>query len=486
MILAVALIVLTAGSVLFHLISPWYLTPLASNWSSIDATLDLTFWVTGTVFVLVNGFMAWAVIKYRYDKNRRAEYQPENTKLELWLTGVTSVGVAALLTPGLFVWAEFVTPPEDAHEVEVVSQQWHWSFRYPGEDGEFGAIESRYVSEENPFGMEREDPLGQDDVLVFSPTLHIPLDKPIKTNLRSKDVLHDFAVAQFRVKMDMVPGLVTYLWFTPTKTGEYEILCEELCGVGHHTMRGMVVVDTQEDFDAWLDAQPTYAEVLAKPVGDAALGQAQYAVCAACHGSQGEGNPVLHSPKLAGQGGWYLRRQIEYFKNGARGSHPDDEFGKQMAPMVATLVNDAAVENVIAYIQTLPDNPTEHTVTGDLENGADIYVTCGACHGWDGEGRYAVNASRLAGMSDWYLVTQLKNFRKGARGVHDNDKYGVQMAMMAAILRSDARIDDVVAYINTLSGGQAQANSNSAAPVTVTSTTTSASNEPQATVASRE
>lgn len=456
MALAVALILLIIGSVLFHFLSPWYLTPLASNWSQIDFTLDLTFWVTGFVFVVVNSFMAYAVIRFRYNKNRRSEYEPENKKLELWLTGLTSVGVAAMLAPGLFVWAEFVTVPDDAHEVEVVSQQWHWSFRFPGEDGTFGAVESRYVSDENPFGMEKDDPYGQDDVLIFSPIVHLPIDQPVKTLLRSKDVLHDFAVAQFRVKMDMVPGLVTYLWFTPTKLGEYEILCEELCGVGHHTMRGMVVIDEQQDFDAWLDEQPTYAEKLAQLPGNPQIGQVQYAVCSACHGVNGEGNRLLNSPKLAGQEAWYLRRQIEYFQDGTRGAHPEDEFGRQMAPMAATLVDSASVENVIAYIETLPDVPAEHTVLGDAENGRDIWVTCGACHGYDGEGIAALNAPRQAGMNDWYLVTQLKNFRAGIRGAHDDDKYGMQMSMMAAILSSDERVNDVVAYINTLSGSEKQ------------------------------
>jgi cytochrome c oxidase subunit 2 len=456
MVLVWAIVLLVIGSVLFHFMSPWYLTPLASNWSTIDFTLDVTFVVTGIVFVIMNLFMAYAIYRFRYDKNRRAEYQPENKKLEVWLTSITAVGVAAMLAPGLFVWAEFVTVPDDAHEVEIVSQQWHWSFRFPGEDGKFGAIESRYVSEDNPFGMERDDPNGQDDVLVFSPTVHLPINKPVKTNLRSKDVLHDFAVAQFRVKMDMVPGLVSYLWFEPTVVGQYEILCEELCGVGHHTMRGMVVIDEQEDFDVWLDAQPTYAEVLAKQPGNAQMGQAQYAVCAACHGANGEGNQVLNSPKIAGQEAWYLRRQLEYFKDGTRGAHPDDVYGRQMAPMAATLVNDQVIEDVIAYIETFPDTPPTHTVTGDIEKGKDIYTTCGACHGYNGEGRFAVNAPRQAGMSDWYLVTQLENFRSGVRGAHDNDKYGMSMSLMAAILRSEERINDVVAYINTLSGPATQ------------------------------
>ena len=135
MALVIAIILLVIGSVLFHFMSPWYLTPLASNWSTIDDTLDITFWVTGFVFVAVNLFMAYAVFRYRYDKNRRADYQPENKKLESWLTGLTAVGVAAMLAPGLFVWAEFVTPPEDASLLEAVGKQWHWSYRLPGKDG---------------------------------------------------------------------------------------------------------------------------------------------------------------------------------------------------------------------------------------------------------------------------------------------------------------------------------------------------------------
>ncbi len=458
MILVVMIVLLVVGSLAFHFLSPWYLTPLASNWDMIDLTLDITFWVCGIVFVAINLFMAYCVWKYRYREDARAEYEPENKKLEVWLTAITAIGVTVMLAPGLVVWADFVTPPDDADEIEVASQQWHWTFRLPGEDGEFGAVESRYVSVDNPFGMERDDPKGQDDVLIYSPTIHIPKDRPVRMWLRAKDVLHNFAVAQFRVKMDMVPGLVSYLWFTPTKAGNYEILCEELCGVGHHTMRGMVIVDEQEDYDEWLAQQPTYADILAKAPGDAVAGQAAYAVCASCHGQQGEGNQQLNAPKLAGQEDWYLRRQLEYFKTGVRGTGPGDTFGMAMGPMANTLVDDAAVENVIAYIQTLPDEPPTKTVVGDIENGEDIYNTCAVCHGQQGEGYAFMNAPRQAGLDDWYLVTQLKNFRSGARGAHSGDAYGMQMNMMAAILNTDQAINDVVAYINTLDGPVEQTN----------------------------
>jgi cytochrome c oxidase subunit 2 len=450
MLIAVAVVVLVLGSVLFHFLSPWYLTELASNWSTIDDTITITFWVTGFVFVAVNLFMAYCVIRYRYNKDRRSEYEPENSRLEWWLTGITTVGVAAMLAPGLFVWSDFVNVPEDATPVEAVGQQWHWTYRFPGEDGELGTVDAKFYSDDNPFGMDPDDPRGQDDVLVDGNEVHLPLDKPVRMLLRSRDVLHNFTVAQFRVKMDLVPGLVSHMWFTPTRTGRFEVLCEELCGVGHHTMRGMVVVDEQQDYDQWLAAQPTYADLLATPAGDPGQGQQLYAVCSACHGQQGEGNQAMNAPKLAGQEPWYLRRQLGYYRNGVRGANPDDTYGQQMAPMAATLTTDQAMRDVIAYIGTLPDRPVEATVAGDVRRGQQIYRVCGSCHGWDGQGIQAVKAPRQAGLQDWYLVRQLHNFKQGIRGAHPDDMYGHQMMQMASTLLDDKAVNDVVAYIHTL------------------------------------
>ncbi len=448
--LAIALILLVVGTLVFHFLSPWTFTPLASNWSQIDDTIDITFVVCGIVFVAVNLFMAYAVVKYRAKEGSKAAYDPENKKLETILTIVTAVGVAAMLTPGLFVWGEFVDVPDDAMEIEAIGQQWHWTYRLPGKDGQFGNVDSLRMTNDNPFGMDPDDPLGQDDVLVYNPEVHLPVNVPVKVNLRSKDVLHDFAVAQFRVKMDLVPGMETYLWFEPTVTGSYEVLCEELCGIAHHTMRGAVVVDEQADFDAWLASNPTYAETQVASSGNAALGAAQYAVCAACHGQQGEGLQALNAPKIAGQSPWYLKRQIQNYKAGMRGVHENDIFGKQMAPMAATLVNDAAIDNVIAHIATFPDNPSPATVDGDVANGQRLYNTCAYCHGKDGAGIQAINAPRMAGMTDWYLVNQLKNFRAGVRGQHPQDFYGKQMGFMGRTIHSDELINDLVAYINTL------------------------------------
>ncbi|HEX9770944.1 MAG TPA: cytochrome c oxidase subunit II [Kiloniellales bacterium] len=263
MVVAVILLLVAIGTVLFHFLSPWWWTPIASNWSYVDHTIIVTFWITGVVFIAVIVFMAYCLFRYRHRKERRAEYEPENKKMEWWLTGLTTVGVAGMLTPGLFVWNQFVSVPEDAAEVEVLGQQWQWTYRLPGEDGVLGTSDTRLISSDNPFGLNPDDPNGQDDVLVDSDELHLQIDRPVKMLLRSVDVLHSFYVPQFRAKMDLVPGAVTYFWVSPTRTGTFDALCFELCGVGHYAMRGSVVVDEEGDYQAWLQDYPTFAEASA-------------------------------------------------------------------------------------------------------------------------------------------------------------------------------------------------------------------------------
>ena len=447
--IAVALIILVIGSLVFHFLSPWTFTPIASNWGMIDSTVDITLVVTGIVFVSVNLFMAYAIIRYRHREGAKAKYEPENKKLETWLTIVTAVGVAAMLTPGLFVFANFVTVPEGATEIEAVGQQWRWSFRLPGKDGEFGTTDIKLISADNPFGINPDDPDGNDDVPVDDAVVHIPLGEPVRFWLRSKDVLHNFTVAQFRVKMDAVPGLESYMWLEPTKLGEYEVLCEELCGIAHYAMRGRVIVDEPEDYQAWVDSQPTFGEIQARPAGDLALGAASYAVCSACHGPQAEGQVALNAPKLSGQDPGYLKKQLRKYKAGTRGTHAEDLYGKQMQPMAATLVNDSMIENVVAYIGSLPDTPAPTTITGNVEHGAELYVECAYCHGPDGRG-VKMNAPRQAGISDWYLLNQLQNFKAGIRGGHPYDLNGKQMGLMVRTLQDEQAMRDVVAYINTL------------------------------------
>jgi cytochrome c oxidase subunit 2 len=274
MVVALLLLAVAVGSVLFHIFSPWWWTPIASNWGYIDHTITLTFWITGVAFVAILLFMAYCVWNFRGDKP--AEYKPENKRLEAWLTVLTSVGVAGMLAPGLIVWSDFVSVPKEATEFEVVGQQWQWSFRLPGNDGVLGASDTRNVTAENPLGVNLKDAKGRDDIVISTPELHLPIGKPVKVLLRSIDVLHDFYVPEFRGKMDMVPGMVTYFWFTPTRTGEFEILCAELCGVGHHIMRGKVVVESEADYQTWLQGQQTFADSMAA-IRDREAGQVDVA-----------------------------------------------------------------------------------------------------------------------------------------------------------------------------------------------------------------
>lgn len=269
---ALILVFVVIGSVLFHLLSPWWSTPIASNWQYIDNTVNLSFWITGIVFAAVVLFLAYCVFRFRHREGSRAMYEPENQKLELWLTVGTAVGVAALLAPGLYVWGQFVRPPAGATEIEVVGQQWQWAFRLPGKDGRLGTTDPQYITADNLLGVSPYDPNGRDDVIISDTEIHLPLGKPVKVVLRSIDVVHDFYVPEFRAKMDMVPGMETYFWFTPTKTGTFEILCAGYCGVGHPMMRGTVVVDTESNYQAWLQHQKTFAELTA-PVKKAEIGR---------------------------------------------------------------------------------------------------------------------------------------------------------------------------------------------------------------------
>jgi cytochrome c oxidase subunit 2 len=286
-------------------------------------------------------------------------------------------------------------------------------------------------------------------VLVDKSSLH--KGKPVKALLRSKDVLHNYTVPQFRVKMDMVPGMVTYHWFTPTVAGSYDILCEELCGIGHHVMRGQIVVAEQAEYDAWIASQPTFAQTVARAAPNAAAGQQQYAVCASCHGQQGEGNQALNAPKLNGLQSWYIERQIKYYQQGVRGAHPDDVYGRQMAPMASMLSSEDAVRNVSAYIAQLPVTSTVASVSGDASRGMSIYnANCAACHGNEGQGSWATDAPSIAGMSDWYIVNQLNNFKAEIRGAHSEDDYGEQMVSFSNAMRNEAQLNDVVSYLNSL------------------------------------
>lgn len=394
--IAVALILIVVGSIIFHFLSPWVMTPLASNWGSIDDTMVITLIITGIVFIAINFFMAYAIIKYRHNKNRKAKYEPENKKLEIWLTVLTSIGIIAMLAPGLVVYSDFVNVPKDASVVEVVGQQWSWSFRFPGKDNKLGKSAIKHISIDNPFGVDPLDMDGQDDVLVTGNRLVLPIDIPVKILMRSKDVLHDFYVPQFRVKMDMVPGTVSYIWLTPTVIGEFEILCAEFCGLGHFNMRGHVEVMQQSDFDEWLLSQPTFATSMDKNKSEqlslaAKSGQdvAQSSGCFGCHnftdnsiGPTWKG--LFGKTQMLADGQTVLVDEA-YLKESIL--NPAAKLVKGFAPIMPAMpLTDLQIDGLIAYIKEKGAQGSIESGDKTVSTGAELAVSkgCTACHSQDG------------------------------------------------------------------------------------------------------
>lgn len=258
MAMAIALVLLAVGSIVFHVLSPWWWTPIASNWRQIDNTILITFWITGVAYTAILLFMAYCVFRFRHKTGARAHYEPENRTLEIALATGTTIGVAAMLAPGLIAWKQYVTPPTDASVVEAVGQQWQWSFRLPGADGKLGTANTRRVTADNLLGVDPRDPNARDDIIVIGGDLHLPIGKPVILRLRSIDVVHNFYVPEFRAKMDLMPGIVTSFWFTPTREGSFEILCAAFCGIGHAQMRGIVVIESEDRHRQWLGEQKTF------------------------------------------------------------------------------------------------------------------------------------------------------------------------------------------------------------------------------------
>ena len=173
--------------------------------------------------------------------------------------------------------------------------------------------------------------------------------------------------------------------------------------------------------------------------------------CATCHGSAGEGNPALNSPVIGGQSAWYVQRQLNNFRLGLRGAHPDDLYGSQMASVSKTLQDPQAIKDVSSYIETLPlITPDPTLLSANIASGKAAYAMCASCHGANGEGIRNLNAPRLSHQFDWYTAQQLENFREGLRGIHQKDFYGQQMRNMSMVLTEDDQIKDVSAYISTL------------------------------------
>lgn len=240
----------------------------------IDTMIYITLIVTGIVFFITQIILFWFAYRYQESETRQAYYYPHNNKLEVIWTVVPAIFLTGLVAFGIYYWFKITgDAPKNAMIVEVTGSQFKWEYRYPGKDGVLGKKYYREIDyrKNNPLGQLWDDPANHDDIVIMGDDLHLVVNKPVKMVINAKDVIHDVGLAHFRMKMDAVPGTPTTMWFTPTittkqmkeKSGNpdfvYEISCDQMCGQGHWSMRGTIIVETQEEFDRWIFSQtPQY------------------------------------------------------------------------------------------------------------------------------------------------------------------------------------------------------------------------------------
>ncbi len=258
---------------------------------AIDSMFNVTLFFTGLVFVITHIALFWFAYKYRWREGRKASFIAHDNRLEVVWTAVPAVVMTLLVVRGLDAWDAImadVKPDEDYLEIEAIGQQFNWIIRYPGPDGKLGARDYRLTTATNQVGQDFRDRKNWDDIIVGQ-ELYLPVNKKIRVRIIAKDVLHNFYLPQFRVKMDAVPGMPTYFVFKPIKTTaeyrnelrkypdfhkpydptdpqgpkrwekfEYELACAELCGKGHYSMKRIIRVVSQEEFDAWYKQQESY------------------------------------------------------------------------------------------------------------------------------------------------------------------------------------------------------------------------------------
>jgi cytochrome c oxidase subunit 2 len=227
----------------------------AEHAGEIDRIIVLVHWLMAALFVGWGAFFLYTLVRFRASANPKANYHGAKGTASKWVEGaVLLTEIVLLVFFSIPAYGERVAefPPE--HEsvvVRVVAEQFAWNMHYPGPDHAFGKTDIKLVSAANPLGLDRTDPAGKDDVTTIN-QLNLPVNRPVIVHLSSKDVIHSFGLPQMRVKQDAIPGIVHNLWFTPTTTGEWEIACSQLCGLGHYRMRGFYTIQAQSDFEAFL------------------------------------------------------------------------------------------------------------------------------------------------------------------------------------------------------------------------------------------
>jgi cytochrome c oxidase subunit 2 len=228
--------------------------------AQIDRMTILTHWLMAILFVGWGAYFVFALIRFRAGANPKASYEGVKSHLASYLewavAGIELVLIVAFAIPA---WASRVDafPQENqATVVRVVAEQFAWNIHYPGADGQFGRVDPKLMGSDNPLGLDRTDPAAKDDITEIN-QLVLPVNKPVIVHLTSKDAIHSFSLIQMRVKQDAIPGETIPVWFTPIVTGDWEINCSQLCGLGHFRMRGAYSIKSQADFDAWMKDQVT-------------------------------------------------------------------------------------------------------------------------------------------------------------------------------------------------------------------------------------
>ncbi len=255
MILAVTIWLITLVTAVAFAGRYWWFPPsAASHGAALDGQFVITLLVTGVVFIAAQVALGYLLIRYKDKPGAQASHSHGSTKMEIVWTSATAILFFLMVLPGQSIWADLYIreAPADALQIEITGQQFAWNMRYPGPDGQFGRTSPELMDDSagNPVGLDFEDPNAQDDLVL--PTMAIPVDRPIELLLRSKDVTHSFFVRELRIKQDTVPGLMIPLRFTATDTGQFEIACAELCGLGHHRMRSFIDVLSEADYQQWL------------------------------------------------------------------------------------------------------------------------------------------------------------------------------------------------------------------------------------------
>jgi cytochrome c oxidase subunit 2 len=254
-VLAGLILVLIIASLYLFIAQPYWFPKVASeHGGTIDSLFGVVLVVCGIAFVVVQGALGYFVARYGENGSERAAYWHDNPKAEAFLLIGTAVILTVLVFMGQRVWASiyFVDAPTNATIIQVTGEQFLWNFHYAGPDGQFGRTDTKLITGTNNVGLDRTDPVAKDDIVMVG-QMHVPVGKPVRVRLRSKDVIHSFFLPNFRLKQDAVPGMGIEVWFTPTRAGTYEVACAELCGIGHYRMKAALVVEPSEEaFNQWL------------------------------------------------------------------------------------------------------------------------------------------------------------------------------------------------------------------------------------------